>query len=92
MLRWNGLPAQYRDRVKVSIKNKLNRLIIGKRSDAKAVSAPVPTPNLEAIEEYLRKDTEEDEEVTYNYQPNIPLADDIPDCDDRGNTARTINR
>jgi hypothetical protein len=91
MLRWNGLPAQYRDRVKLGIKNRLNRLIMGKMTDAKAMSASVPTPNLAAIEEFLRKDSEEDEEVTYNYQPHIPQADDIPDCDNRGNTTEEIN-
>jgi hypothetical protein len=91
MLRWNGFPAQYRDRVKLGIKNKLNRLIMGKMTDAKAVSAPVPALNFAAIEEFLRNDTEEDEEVIYNYQPHIPQADDILDCDDRGNTAGAIN-
>jgi hypothetical protein len=65
---------------------------MGKRSDTKAVTAPVPAPNLAAIEEFLRKDPAEDEDVPYNNHLYIPLADDIPDCDDRGNTARTINR
>jgi hypothetical protein len=78
------------DRVKLGIKNKLNRLIIGKLADAKAVPAAVLTANFEAIEEFLQNDTEENEEVLYNYQPNILQADDVSDCNDRGNTG-TMN-
>jgi hypothetical protein len=92
MNRWNGLLAQYRNQVKLGIKNKLNRLIMGNITDAKAVSDPVPAPNLVAIEEFLRNGSEEDEVVTYNYQPDIPEADDFPDDENRGNTAGAINR
>jgi hypothetical protein len=58
MLRWNGLQAQYHDRVKLGIKHKLNCVTMGKITDAIALPAPVPTPNRDAIEEFLRKDTE----------------------------------
>jgi hypothetical protein len=64
---------------------------MGKMTDAKAASAPVPAPNLAVIEEFLQNDTEEDEEVIYNYQPDILQAYDSPDYNDRGNTAAAIN-
>jgi hypothetical protein len=62
---------------------------MGKITDAIVLPAPVHEPNLDVIEEFLRKDTEEDKAVIYNYQPHIPQADDIPHFDNTGNTAGT---
>ena len=77
MEHWDGLPGKYRDRVKIGIKNQLNRLIVGKPTQLVAPPPPVPAPNLAAINRFLEDDTEVEEEPIYQHLPDIPVANDF---------------
>jgi hypothetical protein len=77
MERWNGLPGKYRDRVKIGIKNKLNRLIVGKPTRPVTPPLPVPAPNLAAINRFLEDDSKVEEEPIYQHLPEIPVANEF---------------
>jgi hypothetical protein len=55
--------------------------------NANRSSAPVPSPNCLAIEEYLQKHSEQDEKIIFDFQLDILQADDISDYNNRGNTS-----
>jgi hypothetical protein len=68
--------------VKIGIKNKLNRLIVGKPTRLVTPPPPVPAPNLAAMNCFLENDSEVEEEPIYQHLPEISVANDFCDFED----------